>query len=244
MAGERPTLNPSHVAELPFRLKQEVNQLLTATWADQTKTQTVSFTMPAESHVMPLFGNEVFKQLVHLHNAHRYPHLFVSPLTLMTFDSEIDTYAKTVKGGIPIHGEGIIPHEHKHFWEYESLFGVGEKPAKPAQIQLSFFWEKCGDVYELNCSGDHLTADGIPEPRYRSVYIAPQNPSITDLKKYYKSFVTLNPMKWKQHVQMATAATRMTYSNEDIDPEFFHMWLHKNRHTIDSKQFLGSILRY
>lgn len=243
MAGERPALNPSNVAELPFRLKQEVGQLLTATYADQTKTQTVSFTMPAESHIMPLFGNEVFKQLVHLHNAHRYPHLFVSPFTLMTFDSEFDTYAKTMKKTIPIRGEGIIPHEHKHYWEYESLFGLNQKPERPAKIELSFFWEKYGDVYELNCGGNLLTADDIPEPRYRSVYIAPQNPSATDLKKYYKSFVTLNPAKWKQHVQMAASATRYVYANENIDPEFLHMWLNKNRHTVDQKQFIGSILR-
>jgi len=227
--------DPRMIGEVPRIIHSRVGEFLGHMYAYPAQARSLAFTLPTDSHILPLVGKEIFTQLVAYHNTHPTPHLFVSPYTLMNFDPTIDEYRKTIKGGVAIQGEGIVPHEYKHYLEYQSLH---TNSSLTADLLFTFYWEQYGYGSELKCKGLLKTRDKIPHNKFRSVYIAPTNPSRGDIQKYRRTLLTLNPFVWSENIKLAEKVYQTMYLSDDVDPEFLDTWLYRNKALVDSSKFI------
>lgn len=208
-------------------LHTEVRGVLERANCKEPNSASITFTLPADSHVLPLFGREMFTQLVTLHNAHPFANRYIAVETLMAFDPDINTMRKKLDDGTVIYGEDIVSHELRHYITQQSF---KKNQHKPTEIGFSFYWKRVEDDYILCCKAAVEDDMSLPPHARREVYMAPINPSWADVRAYYQTYSVMNPTR---HI----GALPIARSNTEVDIELLDRWLYKNRYSIDSRQF-------
>jgi hypothetical protein len=169
----------------------------------------------------------MFAQLAALHNTHPFSNRYVGVETLMAFDPHINTMSKKLDDGTIVYGEDIVTHELRHFTTQQSF---KKNPHTPTEVGFSFYWDRMGDDYILCCRAGIQDDLSLPAHERREVYMAPTNPSWSDVHAYYQTYSVMNPTR---HI----GALPIARSNTEVDFELLDKWLYKNRHSIDSRQF-------
>lgn len=165
---------------LPGLLKSSIKNGLDQLQNDGDIIARFVFRAPQDTHVLPLFQNEQFSQLVQLHNTESKNHAFVHPLTLMMFDPQLANLNLAHKK--PFHnirGEDAIQHELRHFLRLQELWKADAKGV----IEFNLHWQETKDMMTL-VGGGTFTTDEIPNNDDRMYTLgAPLYPSKFDLEE-------------------------------------------------------------
>lgn len=163
---------------LPGLLKSMIKSGLDQMQDDGDMVARFVFKAPQDTHVLPLFQNELFNQLVTLHNTESEAHAFVHPMTLMMFDPQLANL--NVAYSKPFHdirGEDAIQHELRHFLLLQELWKSDAK----GLIEFNFSWHEKKDMMALVSGGAFLT-DETPNNQDRMHALGgPLYPSKFDL---------------------------------------------------------------
>lgn len=146
-----------------------------------------SFRIPDQSHVLPLFQNALFTNLVDFHNTHSDEKGYIHPYTIMLFDPNLSNLRKDIeskKGTFNLHGEDAAQHELAHFLALQERWKTETK----GEVEFVLQWEKIKKSYSLTVEGGFIpdeTANVDDQIHFNN---GPLFPSSVD-QKYIRNFL-------------------------------------------------------
>lgn len=138
------------------------------------------FRFPQETQALFLFQNELFNQLVRLHNDESEIHAYVHPYTLMMFDPQLGNLTtknnRVIKN---VRGEDAVQHELQHFLKLQELWKADAK----GEIGFDLFWQEVNGALALTSEGGVIFKEKPNDADIIYALGGPLYPSDFDLKE-------------------------------------------------------------
>lgn len=234
----------------PQLLKEKIEATVaTFIWSLENKPDEkihglVAFKLPEDSHLLPLFENELFTQLVKYHNEKDTEQTSIHPHLLMNIDPMYPSILKDHK--TTSRGETVLEHELQHFFEYQ------DRTENTSNAWAVFKLYKAGLENNKTIS---YSAQIVDEEQLRfkdqvEVALAPRLPSSEDISKVLglpqedlpegilrwpiellKDGYALKRLKEKAHQQGQNDI--LPFSAQQLQDTLFEVWKEARKDTIN-----------